>query len=212
VRLAVAAGGSEDGLDVRLAIPTRAREVARRKLERAGVTAPSRTVGLVPAGTWATKTWPLSHFAVLCRRLEDAGRPVLALTGPGEERLTAELERLAPGIAVLPPCDDVAVLAAVVAELAAVVGTDSGPRHLAAALGLPTFAWFGPADPEIWTPPGEQHGTWWSELPCRGCNRTTCPHWNCLPGLSPQRAAELVLQHLERHERALAHLGPAAGA
>ena len=104
------------------------------------------------------------------------------------------------GIRLLPPCD-VGTLAAVIERLGAVVGTDSGPRHLAAALGRTTFAWFGPTHPDTWNPRGERHGFWWTDLPCRGCDRTRCPHWSCLPALEPPVAAGLVLGHLERHGR-----------
>ncbi len=114
--------------------------------------------------------------------------------------MTAALQALAPGVKALPACG-LAALAGAIAGLGAVVGTDSGPRHVAAALGVPTFAWFGPTHPDTWNPPGPAHGFWWTSLPCRGCDRTRCPHWKCLPGLSPAQAAERVLAHLERHGR-----------
>jgi heptosyltransferase-2 len=117
----------------------------------------------------------------------------------------------APGVVPVPPCRDVVLLAAIVAELRALVGTDSGPRHLAAAFGVPTFAWFGPADPEIWTPPDPKHATWWTDLPCRACNLTRCAHWTCLPALAPEDAVRRVRDHLERHAPA-ADLGTAARA
>ena len=214
VRLAVAAGGVADGLETRIAIPAAARARAAELLAtvvgRRAAGAPGRRgiVGLVAAGTWATKTWPLSHAAVLARRLIEAGYPVLLLAGPGEDAQAARLEALAPGIAALPPCD-VGALAAVIGALGAVVGTDSGPRHIAAALGVPSFAWFGPTHPDTWSPPGAAHGAWRTELPCRGCDRTVCPHWNCLPGLAPEHAAALVLRHLEAHGRSPSGLGPA---
>jgi ADP-heptose:LPS heptosyltransferase len=201
VRLAVAAGGLDDGVDVRLALPEAMRTRAREDLERAGAGS-GRAVGLVAAGTWASKTWPLSHFAALARMLTAAGHALVAITGPGEEHVTARLARLAPGVQPLPPAHDVVQLAANVAELRALVGTDSGPRHLAAAFGVPTFSWFGPADPEIWTPPDPRHATWWTSVPCRACNLTRCPHWSCLPELAPAEAARRVLEHLERHDKA----------
>jgi len=215
VRLAVAAGGIEDGLEARIAIPPGARARAA-ELVRAGAgpdpgAVRRGTVGLVAAGTWATKTWPPSHAAGLARRLIAAGYRVLLLSGPGEEALAGRIVALAPGVVTLPPCD-VGTLAAVIAGLGAVVGTDSGPRHLAAALGIPSFAWFGPTHPDTWSPPGAMHGAWWTDLPCRGCDRTACPHWSCMPGLAPERAAQLVLQHLEAHGRSPSDLGPAARA
>ena len=208
VRLAVAAGGIEDGLETRVAVPPAAAARAAGLLAACGGRG---AVGLVAAGTWPAKTWPVAHAALLSRRLLAAGQRVLLLAGPKEESLNARLQALAPGVAVLPPCD-VGTLAGVIAGLRAVVGTDSGPRHLAAALGVPSFAWFGPTHPDTWSPPGARHGAWWTELPCRGCDRTRCPHWNCLPGLFPDHAAQLVLAHLEAHPHGPAALGPAARA
>jgi len=199
VRLAVAAGGVADGLRARVTVSEAARAQATELLAAAGVDAPSRTLGLVPAGTWGTKTWPPAHMAWFARHVLASGRALLALTGPGEDAVTRTLVELAPGTRVLPPCD-VPALAAVIERLAGVVGTDSGPRHLAAALGRPTFAWFAPTHPDNWTPPGEpMHGTFWSPVPCRGCNRTACPHWVCLPTLHPDAAFALADAHFRAH-------------
>lgn len=211
LRLARAAGGAEVAMTPVVACPSDAAAAAERLLEAAGVRMPSSTIGLVPAGSWPTKMWPLSHTAVLARALLSAGHEVLALVGPGEERLASRLVALAPGVRVSPSCG-VGELAAMVSMLRAVVGTDSGPRHLAAAFGVPSFAWFGPTHPDTWNPPGAQHGFWRTSLPCRGCDRTACAHWNCLPGLAPESGARLVLEHLERHARTAADLGPAARA
>ena len=210
-RLALAAGGIEDGLETTLALPAAARAEAVPLLAKSGVPDAGATVGLVAAGTWSTKSWPLSHCAALARGLLAAGWPVLLLAGPGEETVSRRLLELAPGVGLLPPCDVVS-LAAVIERLAAVVGTDSGPRHLAAALAVPSWTWFGPTHPGNWLPPGERHGAWWTDLPCRGCDRTACPHWSCLPSLAPEDALARVLDHLERHARPAAALGSAARA
>lgn len=200
LRLAAAAGGGATGPEPEVAAPPAANAEAERLLAAAGVADPARTVGLVAAGSWASKTWPVSHSAVLSRELAAAGFEVLLLAGPGEEGVTRRLVSLAPVVRVLPPCG-VGPLAAVIGRLRAVVGTDSGPRHVAAALGVPTFAWFGPTHPDTWNPPGESHGFWVTDLPCRACDLTACPHWNCLPSLSPDAGSALVLAHLERHPR-----------
>ena len=63
------------------------------------------------------------------------------------------VRRHAGAVRELPPCG-VGELMAVIERLAAVVGTDSGPKHLAAALGVPTFTWYGPTHPDTWSPPG----------------------------------------------------------
>jgi ADP-heptose:LPS heptosyltransferase len=211
LRLAAAAGGGPGALLPNLTITERMRASGERMLAAAGIAAPAGTVGLIAAGSWPTKTWPASHAASLANRLIEAGHEVLLLAGPGEEHVTATLRRHAPAIAVLPPCD-VGALAGVLASLAAVVGTDSGPRHLAAALGRATFAWFGPTHPDTWSPPDPRHGFWQTALPCRACDRVRCPHWSCLPALSAGEAAERVLRHFALHVRTPAALGSAARA
>jgi ADP-heptose:LPS heptosyltransferase len=200
LRLARAAGGSDVALVPQVAVTAAASEEAARLLATAGIADPARTVALVAAGSWPSKAWPVSHSAILARELAAAGYEVLLVSGPGEEGVVSRLGALAPAARVLPPCG-AGPLAAVISRLRAVVGTDSGPRHLAAALGVPSFAWFGPTHPDTWNPPGEAHGFWRTELPCRACDLTACPHWNCLPALSPGHGSALVLAHLERHPR-----------
>jgi ADP-heptose:LPS heptosyltransferase len=198
VRLAIAAGGVEDGLEPRIALTAAAMREAAALVAAAGFAATDSVVGLVAAGTWPTKRWPVAYAALLAERLRREGRPVLLLAGPGEDAVTrAVCERL-PDLPVLPPCG-VGTLAAVVARLGAVIGNDSGPMHIAAAFGVPTFAWFGPTHPDTWTAPAPRHAVWRSSVPCRACDRTVCAHWNCLPELAPERAAELVGEHLRRH-------------
>ena len=213
LRLALAAGGIADGQGATLTPPPEARAAGARLIDAAGVRAPSRAIGLVAAGTWPTKTWPAANAAMLARLLTQ-GREVVLIAGPGEEGVTTVVKRHAPDVRVMPPCD-VAGLAGAIAHLGAVVGTDSGPRHLAAALGVPTYAWFGPTHPDTWQPPGEAHGFWRAPVPCAGCDRTRCPHWICMPGLTPAEAARRVIDHLDRfesHREPTAALRPAAGA
>ena len=211
VRLAVAAGGIDDGLAAQVSIAPAAHAHAEELLRAAGIREPGGALGLIAAGTWGTKTWPVSHSAALARRLLASGCEILLLAGPREEFATNAMQALAPGIAVLPACG-VPALAAVISRLKGVMGTDSGPRHVAAALGRPTFAWFGPTDPDGWTAPDPSQGVWWTQAPCRGCNRTVCPHWICLPEFHPDRAFTLVQEHFARHGGTTSDLRTAAGA
>jgi ADP-heptose:LPS heptosyltransferase len=211
VRLAEAAGGVADGLDAKIALRPDAAAVGARLLEVAGIREPRHAVGLVPAGTWPAKAWPAVNAGQLAKRLLDAGREVVLLTGPGEDAVAGTVVRHAPQARMLPACG-VGELAAVIAMLGAVAGVDSGPKHLAAALGVPTITWYGPTHPDTWSPPSASHAFWRTPLPCRACDRTTCTHWNCMPGLTAETAARLVLEHLEIHERTAPHLHSAAGA
>jgi ADP-heptose:LPS heptosyltransferase len=209
VRLAEAVGGVSDGLDARIAVAPAARAPpADALLARRGAH-PARTIGLIAAGTWPTRD--LARIARGRARAPPARRQArrAADRGPGRETCDCDARAAGPSLRVLPRCD--------VAEMVAVIQRGSGrswaptggPRRVAAALGIPTAAWFSPTHPDNWNPPGERHGHWFTPLPCRGCDRTQCPQWSCLPTLAPEHAAGLVLEHLGRHAAAF---GPAARA
>lgn len=85
------------------------------------------------------KNWPLDRFRELCRRLK---MPVVWCAGP-EEQLEGAVR-----------FDDLYTLACRIAQASVYIGNDSGISHLAAAVGTPTVALFGPTDPCIWAPRG----------------------------------------------------------
>ena len=119
----------------------------------AGGLGPAEAVVLQPGAGSATKAWP--GFATLARRLRDAGMPVVALAGPGRrpavEALSGPGRWTEDALARDWPLPRVAALLSVAR---AAVGNDSGPTHLAAAVGCPTVALFGPTDPAVWAPLG----------------------------------------------------------
>ncbi|MBI5168878.1 MAG: glycosyltransferase family 9 protein [Candidatus Eisenbacteria bacterium] len=199
MRLALAAGGVEAGRRPEIMVGSTAAAAAERLLAEAGVREPGRTVGVVASGTSQVRALPVAHSAVLARGLMEAGYEVLLITGPGEAGLTRRFVAVAPGARVLPPCG-VAELAAVVQRLRAVVGTNSGPQHMAGAFDVASFAFFGPLHPDTWSPRGPRHAYWRTDVPCRACDRTECAHWHCMTRISPGEAADRVLEHLRSHE------------
>ena len=117
-------------------------ECARRERFREGVWA------VHPGSGGAKKNWPIDRFAELARGLSD----VLFLAGPAEEERLREIENACPGRALSSPGWE--LLVGVLALARGYVGNDSGVTHLAAALGVPTVAVFGPTDPAVWGPRG----------------------------------------------------------
>lgn len=120
-------------------------------IERAFPLPPGRPEGSLPGGGfilasplsgWRAKEWPLEFYARLAARLRrEAGLP-LVLNGPPADRAA-----LADVPDTLPHLSSIAGLIDVTRRAAAVVGVDSGPLHLAAALAKPGVAIFGPTDP-----------------------------------------------------------------
>jgi heptosyltransferase-3 len=109
---------------------------------------------LHPGSGSPRKNWPAERFAELAARLaaEEAVTPVF-ITGEADAVAAEQLARLVPDIARLPACD-LPQLAGALAAADAFVGNDAGITHIAAALGVPTAALFGPTDPAVWAPRG----------------------------------------------------------
>jgi lipopolysaccharide heptosyltransferase I len=113
-------------------------------------------VVLLPATGGAGKAWSATSFAALAREIAGRGLPVTVAWGPGERALAEGVVAGAGGGATLAEPTTLAELAALLAGSAAVVGGDTGPVHLAAALGVPTTAVFVATDPERNGPRGRR--------------------------------------------------------
>ena len=101
---------------------------------------------------------------------------VVVLGGPGDQALTHEVACRAPGAWDLGGKTDLPGLAGLLAACGVVVTNDTGPMHLAAALGVPTLSLWGPSDPGEVAPPGGTHRTVGGPaLPCRPCFKNHCP-------------------------------------
>jgi heptosyltransferase-2 len=106
-----------------------------------------------PGSGGRRKCWPAEAFAAAAR---DLGGPVLLLEGPADAEPAAEVaRRLPPGSLLAHAATlDLSQIAALLACCRLYLGNDSGVSHLAAALGIPTLAVFGPTDPAVWAPLG----------------------------------------------------------
>jgi len=85
-------------------------------------------------------------------------------------------------------------------EMDLLVASDTGPVHMAAALGTPTLVVFGPTEPGRTGPYGAKHRVATASVPCRPCFSRTCrkPGIPCLSGVTPEHVAELALEMLAR--------------
>ena len=108
---------------------------------------------LQPGAGSPAKVWP--GFAMLARRLREDGLPLVALAGPADHAaVRALLEAGAVGEEAVARDWPLPEIAALLGLARATVGNDSGPTHLAAVVGCPTVAIFGPTDPAVWAPVG----------------------------------------------------------
>jgi heptosyltransferase-1 len=102
----------------------------------------------LPGGGWAGKLWPADRYGALCREVEKRlGLRAIVIGGAGEEGLAeAAISAAAPAVPIRFPTS-LAELMAVLARARFVVGGDTGPLHIAAALGVPVVGLYGPTDP-----------------------------------------------------------------
>lgn len=145
------------------------REGGRRRAADLG----EKVVVLHPGSGSPKKNWPLKRFLVLADRLraETPLTPVFTL-GEADEEIARELRSLASPIAVLPPCS-LLDLAGFLSAGMGYVGNDSGITHLAAALGIPVVALFGPTNPRLWAPRGPNVTVLKSDRPAEGLSAIT---------------------------------------
>ena len=91
---------------------------------------------------------------------------------------------------------DLGELKALLRRCAAVLTTDTGPRHLAEAFGVPTVVWMGPTDPR-WSAHSSARILRVEDLDCLGCHQTTCPiGLPCMETLEPERVARAAVEAL----------------
>jgi ADP-heptose:LPS heptosyltransferase len=158
---------------------------------------PGPRVALVPVSPRPQKRWSVDAFAACARRLHEATKAVfLVAGGPGESPVLREtgaalgsvphrvlaFERLGP-------------FAAALSRARLFLGNDNGPRHIAAALGVPTVAYFGGQNPSHWTPPAtDRHVVIWD--PSRARGRPVRPDLTVVPE-DPEAAARAAARLLE---------------
>jgi len=143
-------------------------------------------VGIHPWGSWEAKRWPLVQFAELATRMvRSFNARVIVLWGPGEKKYAEEVCSLSEETLTLAPSTTLKELGALLARCGLVVANDSGPMHIAAAVGAPTVGLFGPTNPDLQGPYGPNGlAVYRKDLFCIGCNRLLCLDGACMKELT----------------------------
>lgn len=141
-----------------LSVPTDADAAAERWWQRLVPVGRAPVIALHPGSGGRRKCWPLSRYAALADLLSATGCRLLVCLGPAEtedpERQQQFVEAFPDGI--LATGLAIGTLAGVIRRCSVFIGNDAGVTHLAAALGVPTIAIFGPTDPARWAPQGRR--------------------------------------------------------
>jgi heptosyltransferase-1 len=143
-----------------------------------------------PGAGWGSKRYPPERWGEAARLLrERTGLSTLVPVARGEEALAAGVEAASGGAARKVPAGDLPALAALLRRARLVMGGDSGPTHLAHALGTPVLMLMGPTDPARHGPYGAPERALWKDLPCGFCYKRFDDPRPCLVAIPPERVA-----------------------
>ena len=185
----------------RLVVPEEARDWAVRLL---GGENGRPLVGLNPGATYGSaKQWPLERYVEVCRRLVTThGAQILLIGGPAERELgRVAAAQIGPAARSVAGDTDPLQLAAVLERCHLLLTNDTGPMHVAAAVGTPVVAVFGPTDPVTTSPFGPGHAVVREPVECAPCFLRTCPiDHRCMTRIDVDRVMSAVLTTWRRPE------------
>ncbi len=168
----------------------------------------ARWIALQPGARWWNKRWPVEHFAALVREISGAHPDVrFAIMGGSDDRaLGSALAQACPERCLdLTGRTSLPEMIEWLRRCSLLITNDTGPMHIAAALGTPVLGLFGPTNPRRTGPYGPGHRTMQAALPCVPCMKESCGNINtleCLRAITPQAVAANAVSMLVGPSRA----------
>lgn len=173
---------------------TTLRELFRRK----GIDLDAPWVAMNVSARWQTKRWPAASFAAVATQLAARGIGPLVVIGGPDEREASGLVR---SLAACPVVDltgetPIGLLPALLSKACVLITNDSGPMHVAAAVGRPVVSIFGPTSAVRTGPYGVGHTVLTHDLRCRPCFSRVCRNavpMECLESITPEQVVAAVV-------------------
>jgi heptosyltransferase-2 len=186
-----------------LAVTEKARARAAEILRRAGVREGERVWALNAGGAWETKRWIPEYLGELADRVAARGARPFLLHGPGEDDILRRALAVAKspilGTDEMVPLAD---LAALLERCELLVTTDSGPRHIGVAAGIPVLALIGPTHPAYTIVDHPAVSVLCEQVDCWPCHLSVCPvDFRCMKRLTPDKVLSAAESLLERAPR-----------
>jgi len=189
-----------DGEPAELFTSPAAEARAEEWLVRSGLDSALPLVGLAPGAAHATKRWPVNHWRTLAGELATRGFGLVLVGGAGDRTAAAEVAAAAPGTAASAAGElDLQATGALLRRTRAVIAGDTGPMHLATAVGTPVVGLFGPTVEEFgFYPYRARSRVIERPLSCRPCSSKggpRCPlgHHQCMEEIAPAEVLAATL-------------------
>jgi len=164
-----------------------------------GISPTDRVCLVHPAARWATKRWPAENFAEMADRLvgQSHSRVIFIAAESQNDQVQQVLRRMNAQATNLTGQTTLTQLTALLRKASVLISNDSGPMHLAAAIGTPVVGIFGPTDPRKVGPYGQAHGVIHKGYDCTGCGRQRCRHGlHCLRTIDVEDVVRLIDRRL----------------
>lgn len=198
---AIGARTADERLSFR--IPPAADAFAAALLHARGIDPAQPWIALHPGASAPSRRYPPQHWAAAARMLAQRLQCPLVFTGSAEEApLVEQIRRGLPGTHSLAGELDLAQLGALIARAPLLVSNNTGPAHIAAAVGTPVVDLYALTNPQH-TPWQVHSRVLFHDVPCRNCYKSVCPqgHHDCLARVPPERVVAAAVELLRDTDR-----------
>ncbi|MFH0731006.1 MAG: glycosyltransferase family 9 protein [Pseudomonadota bacterium] len=196
-----AAGIACHDIEYHLPITADHRIGAQQLLSEKGLGSGQPFVVLNPMAKWQTKLWDQRNFAELADRIQTGcGVPIVFTGGPEDQSyINSIIGHMKTKGETLAGRTDLMTLAALLQAAALMITTDTGPMHIAAAVGTPTVVLFGPTAPWRTGPYGKGHRIVRADLACNPCFKRRCPeNRTCMAAIRVEQVMAAATELLSR--------------
>lgn len=182
-------------------------DTVQKYLRKKGVKDKDLLVGIHPGGYYPTQRWLTERFAELAEQLIARHKAhIILMGGPAEEDILRQVAADMTSQPLIFLDQPLSSLLALLQTCHLLICNNSGPLHMAAALGTPTVSTMGPTLPERWWPQGEGNIVIRKDLPCTPCNEGRCrlKTLDCMRAIEVKdmyEAAELQLSRMTRMKK-----------
>lgn len=188
-----------DNEDMTLVVSNKEKNFSAKFLQQAGVKTGDRLAVLVPGTTWPSKNWSPEFFAKTAALIAGDFKSIIC-GGITESEIGQDIEsRVGKSLINAIGKTTLLEMASILEHASVVVAGDTGPLYMAAALKVPTVVIFGPSDPNIYKPLGDNSITLFHRQSCSFCHKQKCPTGknDCMKKVLPSEVAAAIYKLVE---------------
>jgi lipopolysaccharide heptosyltransferase II len=186
---------------MRLQVPAIAQQRVRQLLQERGLDPDRPWVVIHPGATAPSRRYPAENFAIVARQLVQEAQMQVVFTGTPPEQELVDSIRLAMDAPAHSLVDELSLsdLVALLEMAPLLISNNTGPVHIAAAVGTPVVDLYALTNPQH-TPWSVPHRVLFHDVPCRNCYKSICPegHHHCLRLVAPETVTQATLELLNQ--------------